>query len=526
MGMMLLVLIRRHRVLIALGSLLIAVACVISSKTGGTNQQTSAPVTVRTAMKVHMLDGSIIVLANGGAIDRNDIVGTGMRYDPTLRNATASGGPIPLDSVVGVETYERTVNPGRTLLYSAATTFVTLVGSAAAAIAIFGSCPTIYADSAGTPVLLAESFSYSIAPLLEKRDVDRLRFVDDGSGVVRLDIRNEALETHYIDHLELLEARHLPDELVLPAARAGLIAVRNALPATSVHDRAGRDLRQLLAAADDHAFATDSATLHRASLGGDADDEIDVTVPKPRGIDSVAIVLRARSSLLTTMLFYDQMLAGQGASALDYVGYDLGRVTKVAQLANWFVRNLGVRVSVLTNGGRDARQIVRLVDFGPAAWRDIAVIVPAERDADSVHVRLSFLADEIRIDQLLVSFDMRLIQPRTVPIARVVGADGDARPDVRDALRSADDNRLQTWPGQHFTAEFDVGQAPRNQRRTYFLAAQGYYVEWMRGNWLTRDQSSARFEPWKAPLAPILQHWLQARDSLDKTFFTKRVPIV
>lgn len=515
----------RHRVMLAFGAVLVVAACVISSNTHGESQPTSAPTVVRSPMKVHMFDGSIVVFTQGGTIGGGQVAGHGLRYEPTLKSATATT-MIPLDSVVGVETYDRTVNQGRTFLYSTVATAATLVGALAAAVAIFGSCPTIYADSAGTSVLQAESFSYSIAPLLEKRDVDRLNVVSDASGVVRVEVRNEALESHYIDQLELLEVRHASDELVLPAARAGIVAVRGATLPAAIRDRAGRDLRDVLGTADDRAFATDSSTLAGAARGDNSEDFIDIVVPKERGRDSIAVVLRARSSLLTTMLFYDQMLAGQGASALDYVGYDLQHVTKVAQLARWYVNHLGLRVSVLTNGGRDEQQIVRLVDFGPAAWRDVAAIVPAPADGDSVHIRLTFLADEFRIDRVLVSTDMRAVEPRSILVSRVLDGDDSPRPDVRDLLQKADDRRLQTWPGQRFVAEYDVGRETPGMKRTYFIAAQGYYVEWMRGRWLTANPSPKPFTPWSAPVAPILQRWLQTRDSLEATFFRQRVPIV
>jgi len=515
----------RHRVALAFAGLLVVAACVISSKTRGTALSTNTPTSVRSPMKVHLLDGSIVVFMQGGSIGNGQISGNGMRHDPTLQRASVTN-TVPLDSVVGVETYERTANPGRTLLYSTVATAATFVGAVAAAVAIFGSCPTIYVDSAGTQVLQAESFSYSIAPLLEKRDVDRLNVVSDASGVVRVEVRNEALETHYIDQLELLEVRHAPDEVVLPAARAGIVAVRGGAMPASVRDRAGRDLHAVLAAADGRDFATDSVTLARAAKGGPSDDYIDIVVPKERGRDSIAVMLRARSSLLTTMLFYDQMLAGQGASALDYVGYDLQHVTKVAQLARWYVNHLGLRVSLLTDGGRDEKQIVRLVDFGPAAWRDVAVIVPAIADGDSVHIRLTFLADEFRIDRLLVSSEVRGVEPKSIPVSRVVDGQHGSRPDVRDVLLRADDRRLQTWPGQRFVAEFDVGGETPSTKRTYFIAAQGYYIEWMRGSWLTENQSATAFEPWNAPIAPILQRWLETRDSLEQRFFRQRVPIV
>ena len=54
----------------------------------------------------------------------------------------------------------------------------------------------------GEPALQAELFSNSIAPLFEMRDRDVLPDAAlRADGSLRLEIRNEALETHYIDHL-------------------------------------------------------------------------------------------------------------------------------------------------------------------------------------------------------------------------------------------------------------------------------------------------------------------------------------
>ena len=48
-----------------------------------------------------------------------------------------------------------------------------------------------------------------------------------------------------------------------------------------------------------------------------------------------ALVLRARSSLLNTVLFYDVMLADAGPRALDWLGQDLERVSNAVELGRW-----------------------------------------------------------------------------------------------------------------------------------------------------------------------------------------------
>src|SRR5262249_49759787 len=158
-----------------------------------------------------------------------------------------------------------------------------------------------------------------------------------------------------------------------------------------------------------------------------------------------------RSSLLSTTIFYDHMLARHGARALDWVGHDLDRITTVADVAKWYADHFGLRVSVRENG--EWKQVVRLMDFGPAAWRTVAAIVPDVGD-DSVRIRLSFVADEFRIDRVAISRDVRAVTTRNVPIARVVGSRGDVRGDVRDFLAAADERRLLTQPGDRFFVDF------------------------------------------------------------------------
>src|SRR5688572_4828146 len=130
---------------------LFAVACVISTTTrvapfakppAGAGEQV-----VQSPLKAHMMDGSVVVFLSGAIIGNGVVAGEGMRHVVASRDSTPAR-RLPLDSVLGMAVFERRVNPLRTLLYSTATTAATAVGAAALAVAIFGSCPTVYADSA------------------------------------------------------------------------------------------------------------------------------------------------------------------------------------------------------------------------------------------------------------------------------------------------------------------------------------------------------------------------------------------
>lgn len=485
---------------------------------------TSSVAQVKSPVKAHLSDGSIVVFENGVLVARNQVLGAGRRFTPLLADLGRADS-IPLDSVLGMETFRNKVNAGRTMLYSTLATVGTLglgVGLVCAADPkCFGSCPTFYADSAGVPVLEAEGFSYSIAPLLEARDIDRLRTTADSGGIVRLQVWNEALETHYINHLALVETRHRPGEHVLPDEKGRPVAVASYVTGMRATDRAGRDVTAALSSADGVLFSTDDRTLAKVSAE-DMDDHIDLVLPRPAEADSIAIVLRMRNSLLNTILFYDYMLAKPGARSLDWMEQDLGRIGPTVALGRWYNGRLGLRVSVQGPGGWE--QVSKLSDYGPIAWRDVAAVIPVRGEGDSLRVRLSFVADQWRIDGLQVASRVRRVPSRQVEARSVTGATGMLEDGPLGAIGAADENYLQTSPRQRFTVAFDVGR-DNGDARTFLLVSQGYYTEWVRGAWMTGMRDTVAFRPEDATLLRALRSWRAEKDSMEKQFYRSRIPV-
>lgn len=506
----------------------VASGCIISrgASVEPLDRGTSDSTTVESPVKAHLSDGSTVVFAEGATIVRDRVYGKGVRYGPVMQ-LVGPAATIPLDSVIGMETFRTEISGAKTVGYSLLATAATLAGGIGLACAIdpkcFGSCPTIYADSAGTPVLEAEGFSYSIAPLLEARDIDRLRSQPDSQGIVRLQVWNEALETHYINHLALIEATHAPGELVLPDENGRPVAVARYVDGVTAHDRRGRDIAPRIARADGVLFSTDEATLAAVSAG-DMDDHIDLAFPGPPGSDSVAIVLRMRNSLLNTILFYDYMLARPGARSLDWMENDLGRIGPTVALGRWYDGKLGMRVAVQrADGGWE--QVSKLSDYGPIAWRDVASVIPVPAGGDTMRVRISFLADQWRIDRLAVAASVRRVPVRTIDASDVEGAAGSHEAVALAAIGGADENYLQTSPRQRFTVSFDVGRAGPAAPRTFLLVSQGYYTEWVRGSWMTGQRDTSAFKPEDATLLHALRSWRAEKDSMEKQFYRSRIPV-
>jgi hypothetical protein len=475
-------------------------------------------VRITTPVKAHLKDGSTVVYLTGVTVTPEFLDGPGDRYDIALAQSKVVR--VPLDDVAGMESFVTKVNKTRSIVVSSLVSVGTVVGSVALFKAIFGSCPTVYSND-GT-VEEAELFSSSIAPLLESRDLDRLQAQPGPDGILRLELRNEAMETHYINHLQLLEIQHASDELVLPDDQGRPLIVGTLRPPASVLDRAGRDVRGTVLNADGQAFMTDQQTLDSVRTTS-MDDWLDLAVPVPQGSTSVALVVRARNSLLNTVLLYDVMLQRSGARAIEWLGSDLSRISNVVQLGRWYQQRSGLHVSVWRQGQYE--EVARLPDSGPIFWHDAAAVIPVKAGETNLRLRLSFVSDQWRIDQIRFAAVARETTPRLIDVMDVTDAGRNVERAARERIRASDDQYFQTLPGQRFLVDFNVGSVSAGVSRTFLISSQGYYIEWIRGAWIRSAASNKPFVPDDEALLAAIHKWRSIRESFEREFMSARVPV-
>jgi hypothetical protein len=483
-------------------------------------------VNVASPLRVHLADGGVALFRRGAWVGPDAVVGGGIRYD-LARTDSFTVARVAMDSVLGIESFRREPQPGKTALVSiAASTAVTVLavgGIVAIACALdpkcFGSCPTVYSHSTGEELLEAELFSYSIVPLLEGRDVDVLAARAE-QGVVRLDVRNEAMETHFINHLQLLEVEHDPAERVAPDQGGIPLAWRNARRPTKARDGGGRDVLDDVAAVDRRAFATTGARLAAVSTV-DLDDHLELVFPRPVG-DSAALLLDVRNSLLNTVLFYDLMLGAAGATALDWMADDLHRIGDAVRLGRWWTARMGLHVALWHDGRW--HDVARLPDTGPIAWNHVAIPIAVPPGDGDLRVRLRFPADAWRIDRVGLA-DFRRVEPRTLPAVRVLDGHDAPRDAALEALAAPDDRYVQTVAGDRFIVEFDVGPDPDTGDRTFLLSSQGYYTEWVRPAWIREARNAATFVPSDESLLEAMERWHGAREEFEEHFYNARIPV-
>jgi len=497
----------------------VLVGCTVYSGVSKTEPRaagrTSAPV------RAYLPEGHIVLFESGITITADTVRGAGVRYDAGL-NVVETLTSIPLDSLVAMEAVQGTgPNVPATVLASAAGIGVGALAAAALAVAVFGSCPTVYVPAAepGQEILVAELFSHSVAPLLEARDVDGYPGAP-ADGVLRIDLRNEALETHFINHLEFLEVQGWEGEEILPDVSGRPIALSGWLTPTQVVDRAGRDLAEVLARADESAFATLQSRVASATAD-DLTDHIEIVFPRPTDTDSVAVDLRLRNSLLNTVLLYDFLLSGSDLRGMRWLTETLQQVGTAVEFGAWYRERMGLRVEVWD--GAAWQWAGRYPDTGPIAWKSAAAVVPVPEEGEEMRIRLSFLADHWRIDRLRVAAGVRRPEARTLPVSRVVGTDQDDVNAMREALLRPDELYLETRPGTALFVEFQTDAGPGE--RSYLLSSQGYYTEWIRPGWVREGSGPDEpFVPGDEALVAVLERWAEVQDDMEARFEASRIP--
>ena len=485
-------------------------------------EETESPITVESPVKAHLADGSTVVYSKGVTIEDGIVKGQGFKYNITLDHGERVT-EVDLDEVAAMESYQTPVNTGATLVASGvAGVGVALVG-AGLLVAVYGSCPTIYSLEGVEPLLEAESFSYSVAPGFEVRDVDRLGIDPGTRDSVELEVRNEALETHYINHIELMEVVHSDAESVLADPKGRPIIVGSLRAPDVVIDRSGRHIDGIVGTADGKAWRTDAVRLQNVSTD-DMEDYIDLEFEMPTAGREAALVLRLRNSLLNTV-FFIHMLKDQGFRALDWMSDDPNRFGSKYKLASWYRKKMGMRVAIWDQGRY--RQVATIDDTGPIAWDELAVPLPAV-NGEKLRLRLSFVADNWRIDHLALATTVRNAKADKIPVAQVISAKGNELSQARENLHAADAAYVITKPGEYIRLRFDVAVAPHDLKRTYFLAAEGYYIEWMRKDWLQSTSASTfvlNDTSLQAALLTLLQLWEPRREAFREQFESTRINV-
>ena len=475
--------------------------------------QASAVNPQSTYLKAHMRSGDVYVLS-GWQLDSvaRTVSGTGRRLDRNRQPDSAATHVLQLDSVALFES--NVVVPHGSISALAVIT----IGSAAITAAClsnpkacFGSCPTFYVGDSASSQVQAEGFSASVAPALEATDIDALYRARPSSRRFQIRMTNEALETHVVRWVRLMAAERPPGGRVF-ATQSGDFWSASAVAAPTTCAAAEGDCLGAVRELDG---------TERFSLADSTDlatrEVIELEFPDVDG-DTIGLVIGSRQTLLSTFLLY-QTLAYMGREASAFLAA-LERNDGLRNRANALGRVLGgIEVQAKDKRGR-WRTIGETWETGPLAT-DVRVVPLHGLPAGMKHLRLRLTRGNWRVDYLALTQLNARVRPSVLHPVRVTkrGAeDANALELLRDSSRA-----LVTLPGDEFVLEYELPE--RFADHELFLQSRGYYLEWMRGEWLAEENPARALSMFRNParamrdLAPAFK---KQEAGMEQAFWNSR----
>lgn len=468
-------------------------------------------------LKVHMKSGELYVLSEWRADELNRrVAGRGDLLGIDRAVVRSGRHDVAMADVALYETNAIVVSPSiaAMALITGASVALT-VACATNPKACFGSCPTFYAP--GEPgrgaVLQAEGFSDAISPALETHDIDALwrTRVTDGHLILRM--TNEAYETHVVKRADVLAVPRPPGTRVLSTGDELWLASHLAPPIACTAEDG--DCTGALAAVDER---------ERTSLADPSDlaarETIDLAFPPSPadpggGAGRAGVVIAARQTLVTTFLLY-QGLTDLGTTAASWLAALERGGPGAARLDGRALQRAVGGIEVQVPDGDGWRTAGEVDETGPLATDVHLVLLPEGATGDRVRLRLP--RGGWRIDHVArVAIEGRAVEQRIAPRA----VRGTLGREFAGGRTPATALPIVTQPGDAYELEYDL---PRGEVEL-FLDSRGYYLEWMRAEWMRADRPLETLKLLVAPaqaLRDLAPAWKRMEAQSEQMFWSSR----
>ncbi len=397
--------------------------------------------------------------------------------------------------------------------------------------AIFGSCPTVYSINNDTAYLEAETFSYSISKRFEMEDVDKLEFAKIENGRLLMELRNEALETHYLNTFKILSVEHDSSEHIFPSEsnnlldwRKELIKVGPYIPITSIIDKTGHHVAEKLLKEDDDYYSTSQIVLDDALTKRDYQDWIDIEFEVPEVQEEIFLALKLRSALLNTVLLYDMFLNKQNFNSIDWTASTTNQMLYAYNFAKWYRKHFGLHIEIWEDG--KYKEVQQIGDSGPITWSKLGYKIDLNKGGKQ-KMRLKFISDNWHIDWLGISLsgsqEVNFLSHDIINKAKL-----NPHLNINERLLEDDDSYLITYPGQSYNFEFAIEKENDAKEISLFVNSKGFYIEWIRKDWLLPDEN----ESYKEELVlndklihQLYQQWECEKATMEDYFFETMIPV-
>jgi len=494
-----------------------------------------AGIEIKTPTKIYLKDGTIILYQDGFVLTDNRISGKGQGY---FLNHKSDGGQkdysISLEDIAAM-TYHKAGGQSGTAAGEVimAITALPLFSSSLYCLACpkccFGSCPTVYVKENGQYFFCSELFSYSISPYMEAHDLDLL--VSDYSRkgeLLEVRVTNEALETHHINEMKILQVTHPRNTAVYSTSDNRLLLFKELRSPDEARSSLGDDVLVQVAKADQLGYRSPES-LVAGLKNGPCFDHIDLRFNVPFSSTRINLLLKAKNTLLSTVLFYEIVLASQGVNALGWIE----KMSTDRDYANLFqsVYSAFSGIAVKVKKGDEWLDSGKIKDMGPIGFKYIAAGIPTYNQTD-LWVRLEFIPDNFIFDGVFFDYDNKevesIVSVDPVDCEAVFDSNGQRRADLQKLLREKDDLYLVTEPSDAYHFFYRAREVGDDEAISFFIQSEGYYTEWLRGKWV-REKSFPNFTfdlfDFANTFRQLAESWLGSKKLMEETFDKTRIPL-
>ena len=436
-------------------------------------------------LKLHMKNGDVYVLENWIVNAKNDTVnGKGKLLNPNRELISEGQFYVSIQQIVLAETNHIKGSAGSIVLATLSViTGIFTVVCITNPKACFGSCPTFYAHNGEEFIVQSEGFSSSVSPSLEEKDIDALYRIKPESKNFQIQLRNEAYETHVIRSANVLALKKPIDGRILATPEGDFVEAKNFTEPSEVVSPEG-DCSEKLCSFDgiERFSAADSSDLTSKEI-------IEITFNQvPRG--NKGLVIAARQTLLTTFLFY-QTLAYMGNSAGEWLAKIERSGNESKKIIDHPGNLLGKIEVMIKNPVGKWEKINEVGETGPIAT-DIKVVPIKDYSTGpgSITLRLVMTKGLWRIDYVSLAQLGNKVTPVVIPPSTSSPQNVNGR-DVIELLTNPD-SVLITYPGDRYFVNYKL---PENfSDYELFMESRGYYLEWMRNEWLAEENPAKVYQ--------------------------------
>lgn len=431
-------------------------------------------------LKAHTKNGDVYIYTDTWDIDTiaGKINGFGKKYDFNRIEVYSGFLSLAIDSVVIFESNKKIEKKD-----NSKTAALMILGGLDAVLglicivnpkACFGSCPTFYLHpNSNFHYADAEGFSNAIAPSLEYGDIDALNNPTIKDKHFKLYMKNEALETHCIKTIHVLAFPRSNGQRVYHSVNDLFYLCQNKYELKKATANEG-EVTNLLQKED---------KIERYSLADpknmSSKEEILLTFDGINKNNKLGLIVDFRQTLMTTYIIY---------SAMGYMGNQVSDVfAQLEQNPNHrkklqagLKKELGnIEVYQWDTPHEKWRLQSSLNETGPIAINK--QFIPLQNTTQSAPIKIKIVLNKglWRIDCVALTEIVKNIDPEVVPVAAIWNKnkmDTTATQQLKDSTQY-----LFAMPGDEYTLDFDLPNATDYE---LFLYSKGYYLEWMRAQWI------------------------------------------